>query len=168
MPAEGGAAVTFYHACTGCVLQGKPCDSRDAVRARLKGIGVTSIKWRCWARSDRFKVGDPVWALTVDGGVVSGDEGEPIRDHFPGTVIRLLGAKALVFIPPGARGRDEECTFTSNCHGFCKLPLSRLSPRDGPAEEICRSCEQPALMGHIDGYVCALQTKRDIPVECPF
>lgn len=157
--------MTAWLTCVGCRLQGKPCESRKAMRATLKGLSVTSIKWKCREREARFRAGDPVWALTVDGSGeyrphgIHGEDGSPIRDYFPATVVRDLGRKLLVVIKPGAEGRGDfgdGITFqpTGTNNGFCKIPLSRLSPREGEAAAICQSCQWPDFMGHIDGYLC--------------
>ena len=161
--------MTFYHACTGCELQGMPCDMRENLRSKLAGIGVTSIKWKCALRTPRFKVGQPVWANVYVATEGSEEDGRYVKADFPGTVCRLVGSKALVFIKPEARSDCDDYEFQPKGNGFCKIPLSRLKPRDGEAETICPSCEQPASLGHIDGYRCALPV-RDYapPAECPF
>lgn len=138
-----------YRTCTGCVLQGKPCDMRDAMRERVRGLGITSIKWKCIGRVPRFKVGDLAWAKTT-----TGDGDDSLTDLFPATVIRVLGAKALVFIDGDALSRGNEAPFEARGNGFCKMPLSRLEPRDGEPETICPACEWPSFKGHQDGRSC--------------
>ncbi len=85
------------------------------------------------------------------------DEGNPFRDEFPAIVIRNIGTKALVFIQPGITGRGGDEKFEASNGGFCKIPLSRISPRDGPREVVCWSCNQPESLGHIEGYSCAFK-----------
>ena len=147
----------IYRTCFGCIHQSKPCETRDAVRVKLRGLDATSLKWNCKARVARFSAGEPVWALTVDG-CEDLDEGQPYRGHFPGICICPVGAtKMLVFIEPKCRDRDDDLVFYSkNDQGFCKLPLSRLTPREGPSEQICKSCCWPASKGHMPGYSCSL------------
>lgn len=147
--------MTFYRACVGCTLQGQPCGARETMRARIKGLSVTSVKWRCTSRESRFVVGELVWAHTVDGGQVSGEEGEPIFADFPAVVIKMLaGAKALVFIDPGVECSDGETQFSTSGIGFCKIPLSRLKTRDGTRVEVCPACDLPSFKGHLEGYSC--------------
>lgn len=150
-----------YRTCQGCTHEKHPCAARDALRAKLKGIGVTSIKWKCADRVSRFNVGDAVWAMTVAGHSEGYyDQGEPLRDEFPATLIRLIGSKALVFIVPGVEGKGhcgDGIPFETRGRGFCKIPLSRLTARDGKAEAICKDCEQPESMGHQEGYSCAFK-----------
>lgn len=145
--------MTTYRTCVGCIDEKHDCASRDRLRKHLKGLGVTSIKWKCAMRVDRVNVGDPVWALTVAS--TTDNDGEPYRDHFPAMAIRHCGSKMLVFIEPGSLGRNEECKFDATHSGFCKIPLSRISARDGEREDICKSCQWPASKGHAPGYICA-------------
>jgi hypothetical protein len=149
----------IYRTCQGCVLEKELCDARDAVRLRLKGLGVTTIKWKCAERVDRYKIGDPVWAMTVCGQSADYfEQGEQLRDEFPAIVIRHMGSKALVFIKPDVEGKGhcgDGVPFEASNRGFCKIPLARLSPREGQPEKVCRSCEQPESLGHIEGYSCA-------------
>ena len=144
-----------YRTCVGCIQQGQPCETRDKLRDKLKGLGVTSIKWKCSARVARLKRGDAVWAYTIDGSNEYADNGSPFYDYFPAVVIKQTGSKMLVYIKPGVAGRDlDNTTFKTDKNGFCKTPLSRLTQRDGDAEEVCRFCDLPASLGHQYGYIC--------------
>lgn len=155
--------MTFYRTCTGCEKQGQPCETRDALRAAIKGLCITSIKWKCADRTPRFKVGDPVWARTVAGGDQYHDSDEgPIWDDFPGHIVKDYGNTLIVYIADQAPGKefggeDIPVTFQPRSNGFCKIPLSRLKEREGERVEICRSCELPAPYGHRSGYSCHYQ-----------
>jgi hypothetical protein len=147
----------MYRTCVGCELHRQPCDEREKVRAQIKGLGVTSIKWRCKNRVPIFNIGDPVWVHTVGSDDAMADDGEAYFDDYPGVAIRAAGTKMLVFIEQGAPGRDygDEIPFNPRGTGFCKIPLSRLKVRDGEREDICPDCEWPAHKGHQSGYSCA-------------
>lgn len=155
-----------YRTCIGCISEKQPCQARDKLRATLKGLGVTSIKWKCRARWPRFEVGDPVWALTVantSGGEVD-DDGQALRDYFPAVAIRACGTKMLVRIEPGAAGRGDfgdGVKFDPTHSGYCKIPLSRISAREGEREQVCRYCEWPASKGHAPGYSCNPDPRTD-------
>lgn len=148
--------------CQGCIAQGQPCEAREKFLSSIKGYGITSVKWKCKERVPRYKAGDPVWALTVAGHSEGYfDHGEPLRDEFPATVIRMVGAKAIVFIKPGTEGKGhcgDGVPFETTGRGFCKIPLSRLTVRDGQLEAICKFCEQPETMGHQEGFSCAISS----------
>lgn len=144
----------IYRTCFGCIHQGKPCTERDAVRERLRGLGVTSVKWVCKSRIVGFDAGDPVWVDTVPGYASHSDDGEgrPPRDRFPGVVVSVGTTKASVFIRPGTPGEDSGYEFEPQSKGFCSIPFKRLTVRDGAIEEICEHCGWPSSAGHDPGY----------------
>ena len=146
-----------YRTCEGCVRGGVFCSARDALRIQLSGLRITSVRWQCRERIACFQIGDPVWALTVDGQPDGDEDGDPFRGRFPAIVIREAGTKMLVFIEPGARDADGDLEFSASHNGFCKIPLSRLSARDGERESVCPACEWPASKGHMQGYSCAYE-----------
>ena len=148
--------MTVYRACTGCILQGQPCEARDAMRTALKGLNVTSVKWRCAARRTRVNRGDPVWVETV------GDQSDAdLRGEFPAVAIKDVGPKVLVFIEAGVRDRGGDVEFIpgAGARGFCKIPLSRITAREGGKYELCPHCDWPAYKGHQSGYSCNPETK---------
>jgi hypothetical protein len=144
----------IYRTCFGCIHQGKPCTERDAVRERLRGLGVTSVKWVCNSRIVGFGAGDPVWVDTVSGySHVSQDGDErPPRDRFAGVVISVGATKAAVYIRPGTPGEDTECEFEPQSNGFCSIPFKRLTVRAGEIETICKYCGWPSSAGHDPNY----------------
>lgn len=148
--------MTTYLTCRGCISDKTKCEHRDAMRDRLKGLSVTSLKWKCAARAPRFVPGDPVWADTWNGETAD-NHGQWSMDYFPAVVIRMLGSKALVYIKTGVESRDLEYTFQPQNNGFCKITLLRLSPRDAQRDPPCEHCELPASQGHQSGYSCSFE-----------
>lgn len=147
--------MTIFRSCTGCMHQKQPCATRDALRDGLRGLSITSVKWRCADRNPRFVQGDPVWVTTVATYNATEEEGGPCRTEFPGVMITPMGTKGLVCIAPGTEDIDGEYTFdAARGNGFCKIPLSRLRPRDGERDPVCPECLYPASMGHILGNAC--------------
>ncbi len=148
--------MTTYRTCRGCVLSGKPCETRQALATALKGLGITSVKWNCKMRETRIKIGDPVWIDTVASRTEVDDNGYPYRGEFPGFAIEDLGSKLLVFIEPKSPDRnDEDLLFDpGESNGFCKIPLSRITAREADRQEICKSCSWPAYKGHQSGWMC--------------
>lgn len=149
----------IYRTCMGCKSQGAPCEARNIFRKAVAGLGIRSALWHCREKRPRFVPGDLVWAFTVSeqtGGAQRDDDGEPWRDDFPGIVITMLGAKALVFVKPDSPGRTmgDNVQFVSSNNGFCKIPLSRLKSREGEREEICKFCSMPSSLPHESGYSC--------------
>jgi hypothetical protein len=148
--------MTTYRTCRGCVLSGKPCETRDVLKTALKGLGITSVKWNCKVREARIKIGDPVWVETVAATDEFDDEGMPYRGEFPAYAIDDHGSKFCVFIDEGAEDRHgEDLKFKAgNNRGFCMIPISRISARESDRQEICKSCSWPAYKGHQSGWMC--------------
>lgn len=154
--------MTHYATCIGCAVEGD-CGHREALRENLHGLGVTSVKWRCKHRADRFQRGAPVWVVTVadlKNPTYDEDSREygrgtgPERNTFPAIFIRAKGPSALVFIHPGAQSQCDEATFSGG--PICRIPLSRISAREGEIERVCRHCDMPASAPHREGYPCNL------------
>jgi hypothetical protein len=148
--------MTAYLTCRGCAHAKTKCEHRDAMRDRLKGLSVTSVKWKCGARAPLFVPGDPVWAETWDGEAADG-EGQWYMDDFPAVVIKMIGPNALVYIKPDVESRDLKYIFQPGnklSNGFCKITLSRLKPRDAPRDPTCERCKNPASLGHQENYSC--------------
>jgi hypothetical protein len=159
-----------YATCRGCVRSRQKCETRDALRSKILGLGVTSIKWKCTDRQNRFEVGEPIWAYTADWHFNSGEEGNPTMDHFPGVVVHVCAdGKITVFINKGAEGRETGAEFEPLKGGFCKIPISRLSNRDGERETICKHCDWPSSKGHEPSGYCSPRSTdmRDVE-EYPF
>lgn len=156
--------MTYFHACVGCAHDKATCNAFLTFKENLKGLGITSVKWRCAERRDRFHIGQPVWALTTC--FYGGDyQDDWHRDEWPGHIIRLTGSTALVYIEPGADAKDHghgDLPFEpkSGGRGFCKIPLSRLKTRIGDDETICKQCELPSYAGHQAGYACSVALAR--------
>ena len=148
--------MTAYPTCRGCVDERHDCHHRTVLRDHLHGLCVTSIKWKCKARTPRFPVGSLVWARTIPttGKPEYDDEHEnsPIMADFSGIVIKPKRTKMLVYIERGSADEGEEYIFDGG--PFCLIPLSRLRERDGDPEKICPDCKRPASKGHALGYRC--------------
>lgn len=144
----------MYRTCTGCTLQGQPCAARDLVKAQVRGLHVTSIRWKCEERKPRFAPGDAVWVKTSAGGdqVSRYGDHEMIIAEFPGHVIEQVGSKLRVFVQPGAKSSEEEdVEFITTGRGFCKIPFGRIRERTGEWQPMCATCEMPAHLGHDQG-----------------
>lgn len=151
--------MTAYRTCFGCLHQGKPCAARDAMRANLRGLGVTSIKWKCADRVSRFKCGDAVWAETYSS-YGNADFERAERSDFPAFVTDVTGSKVVVYIHNGSLSQCEEYEFEANNNGFCKIPMGRIRPRDAAAQAICKHCRLPEMFGHAEGYFCSPEFQR--------
>jgi hypothetical protein len=152
--------MTVYQTCRGCADEKRDCPVRTRVRDQLRGIGVTSIKWRCKDRIDIYPVGAPVWATTVPDTHNTEFDTEFDEDHqncfkadFPGIVVGMKGSKALVYIANETLSADKHAFIGGP---FCKIPLSRIKMREGvEPESVCKHCQRPSSAGHTEGYSCS-------------
>lgn len=153
--------MTVFRTCTGCLFQPGYCGTRETFKASIKGLQITSVKWRCKGRIARFAPGDPVWALTAaDRNEVDEETGQPYMDHFPAVIVEQRGSKALLHIADGALGRSGDSKFVPSNNGFCMIPLSRVEPREGTRERICFYCSMPESLDHLYGHACGLDGAR--------
>lgn len=153
-----------YQTCFGCVHGAGFCQERENVKALVKGVGVTSLKWRCKHRRPMYQPGEAVWANIFTGWEDRGDswgrEEQAFAD-FPGVVIRVKGSKAVVFIEPGVLSDCEEYNFEphNSGSGYVKIPLIRTKKRDAVREHVCPCCQEVVrLKGHNPEYRCAMET----------
>jgi hypothetical protein len=128
IPRSAVGAFVIYRTCIGCVSERQPCSIRKRVKASVAGLGITSVKFKCATRSDLYAKGDQVWAKTVDSYDPDGS-----TDWFPGVVVKMIGSRVVVFIAPDASG-EEGSSFDPHSEGFCKIPASRVRPRNTQEE----------------------------------
>ncbi|WPE19937.1 hypothetical protein [Shinella zoogloeoides] len=143
-----------YQTCRGCVHGAGFCQARENIKAKVKGLGITSIKWKCVWRRPVYLPGDAVWARLFiqyeEQGHPYGIE-EPVFGDFPATVIKMLGSKVLLFVEPQAPDSSEEYVFEPNKggNGHVKIPIGRTRLRDAGREPICPGCSWlTRLKGH--------------------
>lgn len=140
--------MTHFRTCRTCAKPPETCERRAELKAKLRGLGVTSLKHRCDGFEPAFVAGDAVRVNTL-AWFAKGEESPPPRLDFPGHFVSFVGGKALVFVPAKAEDMNGEgVEFEPSGNGYLKVPLSRLSPRDAPAADIkqCRWCgAMPAL-----------------------
>lgn len=142
-----------YRTCLGCKFEGLPCGERDVMRAKVAGLGITSVKWKCDWRRPAFKPGDlvTVCILMFEDPNDYGSYALSF-ENFDGIFIRDAtgSTKKIVYIQPGTIG-DEDSPFDpkGGGTGFCKLPRAYIKPRDGVPEHVCEYCENPSrILGH--------------------
>jgi hypothetical protein len=140
-----------YRTCTGCVFGEAFCNVRENVKAQVKGLGVTSLKWTCKWKRLAFRPGDAVLVETLAFDP-EGDEEFYVRTY-PGIAIQNKGSKLICFIEPGASEHGDENLYPfepkGSGEGFVKVPLKRVSKRDGVRETVCHYCRKiTRLQGH--------------------
>lgn len=136
-----------FRTCIACKLAATDCEARRAFAAATRDLRITSVKWRCASRVPVFAPGDPCFARTVPFQQGHPDDEEPPKLEFPAHVIAQVSVtRFIVFIDKGALpiddGYGEEFAFEPKGHGYCKIPLSRLRPREGEKRAVCPKCQE--------------------------
>lgn len=133
--------MTRFRTCHTCAWPGATCEARATVQAAIAGLGITSLRHRCAHYAPAFEPGDAIKAETLAFYPQDGEDA--LRCWFPGHFIRLVGQRALVFVPKGAGDLDGKgAEFEPHGNGYLKLPLGRVAHRDAPALDVtaCQWC----------------------------
>lgn len=149
-----------YRTCFGCIHGSGSCQIRDEVKAKVAGLGVTSLKWKCKWKRLAFQPGDAVFVETIGYEPDYTADEDAYISKWPATVIQSKGSKLICFIEPGTLD-DGEVPFEPKSHGngHVKVPLSRVTRRDAVREHVCDYCKRIVrLVGH-EAYC------RDAPTE---
>lgn len=135
--------MTYFTTCKGC-KHTEDCEFRTRIKAGIKGLGITTVKHKCFLRSPMFLPGDPV---TVSTGVEGEGSYGPVwyQADFDGVFIQEMKDRSRVvcFIKPGTEGSTgDEFEPIDGKIGFVKLPYSRVKKREGERIELkeCRGC----------------------------
>lgn len=158
--------------CYGCTLRvvdGQRCGILDAKLKGIKGLGLTSINFKCAKREDHFKPGQPV---EFDADVIEHDyEGEIVgRDTqtHQGYVWKRDGFRVVVVSDTTNRPK-------------LKFAEKRLRKLDTEARQCCIHCQKPQGLfdeiksketGEVRPYICRTEynggyTETNKPCEYP-
>lgn len=141
--------MTHYRPCAGCKHQKTPCETRDNMKEKIAGLGVTVIGWKCKDRAPVLNRGDIVKVTTIAD--LTWDD--PQEDVFKGYVVGSVRSKAIVYIKTGTVGENYQELFVPHRNGFCKVPLSRIAATSEPPVELCDTCDTPRQFDH-EGEGC--------------
>lgn len=157
--------MTYYRPCKNCLLEKEPCPRRDAVRAALKGTGVTSAAFRCNERKPIFAIGQRVtvtWLVPEHdeyGGYENG-----LHESWPATVIAERGTKFQIVVDDVASDEGTRArAWMKNESLHAKVTAPKLKALDEPNRELCPSCQavvQP------DGSVVGCWNDEISPARC--
>lgn len=155
--------MTVYRTCRNCAHEREPCQQRENVRASLKGLGMTSVKFRCPDREPRFRRGQRVsvtWPVPDDSGYDM-----PTLETWPATVIRESGARFLVLIDDTDSDHETPATeYVKNPTLFARPAPNCVRPIDEPDVTLCMACDHAP--DHPRRY-CAEQERAYWDIHCP-
>lgn len=142
--------MTHYATCNGCILQNQGCPKRERVRETIKGLGVTSLKFSCPARSPLFMTGQRVsfpWRHYDDESRDIYGEVSFESLTFHGTIIQEVrgGNRYVVLVDGGpCIASDGEIYESSDVFRnedlFIKVKRTDLTAIDGALVDICVNC----------------------------
>ena len=132
--------MAVYRTCTGCLFADGPCAERDKMRAKIAGMGITSLKWKCGWRRPKFSAGEPVHISMITYGdeYDGGSWCELVDGYFVSEC--TTSNKVLVFAIPEsvASTFDGEVALRNN--GYMRLSRSYVQRRQGVPASKCSSC----------------------------
>lgn len=142
--------MTAYRPCYGCLTDGPSCPVRAEIRSKMKGLGVTSINFKCKSRIPAFSQGERVvvvWPFQDEETAYHG--GGTTDVEFAATIIkeRKFG-RYVLRVDPGESITGEYASDNLNGKGFASASLHRLTPLLEPAKKVCTACS--AVQGVTD------------------
>ena len=149
-----------YGTCKGCTFEKTDCAERRKIGAKVRGLGITTMRWKCAWRRPAFSVGQPVVVPILER---SEYPGEDYIHQFDGYVIGMKGRRVQAYIPKDNRFVETPGDFEFKSGGFVGLSMDHVEVRDGVAEPVCNECHKThRLDGHEDycRHATAEQRKR--------
>ena len=145
IPASIPSASGSYLTCRNCAVDRSTCERRAHVRAGIRGLGLTSIRFRCDARVPLYRPGQRV--------EVTWKYYPPDWDHYegysletwPATVVHESKKGFVIAVDDVASDNDLPAReYIKNENLYCNVVAGKLKALDEPDRrtcEVCRSAE---------------------------
>lgn len=157
--------MTAFPTCKNCTLEKLPCARREAVKAGIAGLGITSVKILCSARTPVYVPGQRV---TVTWPVPDGDDeyGAATLESWPATIIGEVRSRFLIKVDDVRSDNDTPASgFMKNKSLYAKVPALKLKPLDEPFQLVCRPCGRVGL-GRLGTSGCQASGSSWVPQGC--
>jgi hypothetical protein len=142
VPASIPSACSFYATCRNCGVDRHTCERRAQVRAGVKGLGLTSIKFRCDMRRPLYHPGQRVevtWKYYPADWEY--DEGYSL-ETWPATVIQETKKGFLISVDDVPSSCDLPAReYIKNENLYCNVVAGKLSPLTEEDRPICAHCK---------------------------
>ena len=130
-----------YQTCRNCALAKTPCERRAAIATGIKGLGLTSFKFRCDVRQPLYRPGQRVsvtWKYyPPDWAYEDGDS----LETWPATVIAETDKGFLIAVDDVPSDNDLPAReYIKNDSLYCNVVAGKLSPLEEPARPVCEHC----------------------------
>ena len=130
--------MTVFRTCKNCALEKTTCARREAVKAGLVGLGVTSVKIACKERKPVFVPGQRVLSTWT---VPTGDWESANEENWPATVIKEIGAKFQLKIDDTlSDGETLASEYFKNTSLYVKARVGKIAPLNEPSRMVCTTC----------------------------
>lgn len=158
-PYCGGFVMAYLANCTNCLFAKGECVRRDALRAGLKGLSVTSVKFICRDRKPMFAVGQRVSVMRPVSDPGNGDWGTDAitNESWPATVVAERDRRFQIIVDDVQSDHDTPArAYIKNESLYAKVRAWRLTPLDEQPREVCGACQvvraPDGLIGNCFGY----------------
>lgn len=140
--------MTSYQTCLGCGVDRNSCQIRASIRAGIKGLGLTSIKFNCGDRVSIFQPGERVfvkWNIPDYDDCDCYGHASWQENIWPATVVQeTVDRKFVIKVDDVLSDEDMPAKeWIKNHNLFCKVRRSKLSKLNEPQRPICENCLEP-------------------------
>ena len=137
-----------YGTCKGCLFEKTDCAERRRIGVKIKGLGITTMKWKCEWRKPAFSIGQPVSVTLIER--TGYPEGDYLYD-FDAFVIGMKGRRVQAYVPKNCQHIESPGDFEFKSGGFVGLSMDHVRSREGMYEPVCEECRKThRLDGHED------------------
>ena len=136
--------MSYFYPCKNCALEKSDCAKRTSMRSALKGLGITSVKFKCPERRQLFRAGQRVefaWNVYSEGETHCGDE--VCTTQFNATVIDETrnGLRYTVRVDPDNEYYDfDPKDVFKNQSLIINVKPCDMTAIDEPDRTFCPSC----------------------------
>lgn len=132
--------MTFYATCLNCAVDKATCGKRKAISSAIKGLGITSTKFRCADRVSRFRPGQRVefdWRYYEADG-----SGQRYTTTFDGTIMheKAGNKRFAVKVDPDGEYYDLKPGDILKNPEFISVRPDDLRPLNEPDKPLCPLC----------------------------
>jgi len=133
--------MTYYKPCLNCAADKKLCERRNAIRRGMKGLGVSSVNFRCDDREPRFHRGQRVsfvWNHYENNEIYS----ERFLETFYGTIMHEKSGhrRFVIKVDQSSEYYDIEPKYVLKSPEFISVRPDDITPLDEPDRRLCPNC----------------------------
>jgi hypothetical protein len=145
--------MAYFRTCFNCATPRSECATAKRLSALIKGLGLTSVAFKCLNRTPKFRAGQRVsvsWMVHDGGGY---DEMPWNLETWPATVSAEVSNKFIILVDDV----DSDCgtparSYVKSANLYCKVSASKLKALDEPDREFCRRCGDIEQGGYPNCY----------------